>query len=135
MATTLRQKRGPKAQPGRVRVTVYLDAPLAEWGKQQAGGLSDLLRRLLDQAQSEQGQHTDHYPPALREAYQHLIQKKLGEGLSAIEEQQLARVRDQINQRDRGTLRQQQLERAATVLDEELRELRQELEALPPKAP
>ena len=40
---------GPVAVPGRARTTLYLDEALTEWGKRQPGGLSEVVRRLLEQ--------------------------------------------------------------------------------------
>ncbi|WP_395090298.1 hypothetical protein [Armatimonas sp.] len=52
--TEIKRRRppGPAPIPGRVRTTVYLDELLAEWGKQQPGGLSEVVRRLLKQEQA-----------------------------------------------------------------------------------
>jgi hypothetical protein len=52
-----------RRRPGRVKgtptqkYTLLLEEDIAEWGKQQPGGLSELLRRLLRKAreESEQG--------------------------------------------------------------------------------
>ena len=43
------KRRGPVPVAGRVRTTIYLDEALADWGKHQPGGLSELMRRLLEQ--------------------------------------------------------------------------------------
>lgn len=43
---------GPVPVAGRVRTTIYLDESLSEWGKHQPGGLSELMRRLLEQERS-----------------------------------------------------------------------------------
>lgn len=45
-----RRKPGPVPNMNTVRTTVVLDRDLADWGKNQPGGLSDLLRRLLREA-------------------------------------------------------------------------------------
>ncbi len=45
-----RRKPGPVADRNAVRTTVVLDRDLAEWGKNQPGGLSRLLRELLREA-------------------------------------------------------------------------------------
>lgn len=52
-----RKKRGPVANPNLVITSVSLDADLLEWGKNQPGGLSALLRQMLRQAkeQAERG--------------------------------------------------------------------------------
>lgn len=42
-------KKRKQRTPPTVAVTVRLEGELAEWGKQQKGGLSALLRRLLRQ--------------------------------------------------------------------------------------
>jgi len=43
---------GPTPGPKTVRTTVMVEPDLVEWGKQQPGGLSDLIRRLLREAKS-----------------------------------------------------------------------------------
>lgn len=53
-----RKTPGPVAVPGRIRTTVYLDEQLTEWGKRQPGGLSDVLRRLLEQERSRVNSET-----------------------------------------------------------------------------
>lgn len=52
-----RKKRGPVANPNLVITSVSLDADLLEWGKNQPGGLSALMRRLLreEKDKAEQG--------------------------------------------------------------------------------
>jgi len=52
-----RKKPGPVANPNLVITSVSLDADLLEWGKNQPGGLSALLRRLLreEKERAEQG--------------------------------------------------------------------------------
>ena len=42
-----RKKPGPVAGPPTTRYSVLLEEDLGEWGKQQPGGLSELIRRLL----------------------------------------------------------------------------------------
>jgi hypothetical protein len=49
-----RKKPGPVPGPPTQRYTVLLDEASAEWGKRQPGGLSELLRRLLREAQETQ---------------------------------------------------------------------------------
>jgi len=58
IAERLPRKRGPVPGPERIRTTVYLDPELVDWGKVQPGGLSELMRRLLQDAKqkSEAGQ-------------------------------------------------------------------------------
>jgi hypothetical protein len=46
-AEKTRKKPGPVANPNLVSATVKLEDDLVEWGKNQPGGLSALLRRLL----------------------------------------------------------------------------------------
>jgi hypothetical protein len=41
------RKRGPIPGPPTVKATVLVEPELVEWGKQQPGGLSELVRRLL----------------------------------------------------------------------------------------
>ncbi len=48
-----RRRPGPVPDMNTVRTTVVLDRELADWGKNQPGGLSDLLRRLLREAAGE----------------------------------------------------------------------------------
>ena len=128
------RRSGPTPASGRVRVTVYLDEALAEWGKTQEGGLSDLLRRLLGEAQWEQtGGAPDRYPPPLRAAYKRLIDKKLSEGLSAEEESALAGVKQEIDALDRGSLAQRRIDAASAAIDGELSDLRRFLESRPKK--
>ncbi len=53
METTLekaRQRPGPVPGPPTKKYTVLLPPDLGEWAKQQPGGLSDLMRRLLVEA-------------------------------------------------------------------------------------
>ena len=124
---------GPSPAPGRVRVTVYLDEALAEWGKQQEGGLSDLLRRLLGEAQQEQTLAPDRYPPELRAQYRQLIDKKLDRGLSAQEEQELAQVKGRINEVDHRSPGEKRIEAAARAVDQELADIRRFIESHPKK--
>lgn len=131
MATTVHRKRGPVPKPGRVRVTLYLDSTLADWGKRQKGGLSDLVRNLLVEAQRRDSPTQDRYPADLRIAYQRLINRKLESGLSAAEEEALAAIRQRINAIDRASPEWQIAEQAASAIDQELQALRAEIEALP----
>ncbi|MES2463587.1 MAG: hypothetical protein V4671_23685 [Armatimonadota bacterium] len=134
MRTLSNQKRGPLATPGRVRVTVYLDESLADWGKQQQGGLSGLIRRLLANAYSQEGSsYTPDYPLELRAAYNRLIDQKLSTGLSPEEEAELADVRGQINTWDRQKSTWNKGEQSAYAVDRALADLRREIEALPPR--
>lgn len=136
---TQRRKPGPVPTPGRVRVTVYLDETLADWGKRQEGGLSDLMRRLLSEAQwREEGTpagRSDPYPPELRAAYRRLIDRKLAAGLTAPEEAELEQVRARINAADRSSAAWRERELAADAIDAELAELRREIEAMPERGP
>ena len=45
-----RKKPGPVANPNLVATSVTLETQQLEWGKNQPGGLSALLRRLLQEA-------------------------------------------------------------------------------------
>ena len=45
-----RRKPGPVPGPETQKYNVLLEPALAEWGKKQPGGLSELVRRLLRQA-------------------------------------------------------------------------------------
>jgi hypothetical protein len=49
-----RRRPGPVPGPPTRKYNILLDEELAEWGKQQPGGLSELLRRLL-KAEREKG--------------------------------------------------------------------------------
>lgn len=42
-----KRRSGPVPGPPTVKCTVLLPPDLADWGKHQPGGLSDLMRRLL----------------------------------------------------------------------------------------
>jgi uncharacterized coiled-coil DUF342 family protein len=128
MAETL-----PQLSSRRVRVTVYLDENLADWGKRQEGGLSELLRRLLGEARQDQEQTPDRYPPELRAQYRQLIDKKLTEGLSASEEQELAGVRNRINAIDHTSTGWKQMEAGVEAVNQELAELRRFIESHPRK--
>jgi hypothetical protein len=44
-----RRKPGPVPGPERRQFTILIDPELGEWGKQQPGGLSEMVRRLLHQ--------------------------------------------------------------------------------------
>jgi hypothetical protein len=133
---TNKRQQGPVQTPGRVRVTVYLDETLAEWGKHQEGGLSQLIRNLLsakkDMPSSSSAivEQVGNYPIALRENYQTLIAKKLQNGLSAEEQYLLEDIRVQINAIDRASPTWQYGERAAQSIDAEIMALRREIEAL-----
>lgn len=130
-STLPKKKRGPVAQSGRTRVTVYLDEPLADWGKRQEGGLSDLLRRLLVEAREQAVQTEIFYPADLLANYRTLIERKLTQGLTAVEESELSRTRALINAADRVSLTALERERSAQAIDEEFAALRQRIEALP----
>ena len=117
----------------RVRVTVYLDESLAVWGKQQEGGLSDLLRNLLQEAQQEQARTQDHYPPELMTSYRQLINKKLAQGLPPEEERELAQVRERMGDYDRSLPSWQRNQAVAGAIDRELAELRSLIETSPKK--
>jgi hypothetical protein len=51
---TERRRPGPVPGPPTRKYNILLPEELAEWGKQQPGGLSELLRRLL-KAEREKG--------------------------------------------------------------------------------
>jgi hypothetical protein len=48
-----RKKPGPVPGPATEKYTVLLPTDLGEWGKRQPGGLSALLRRLLQGARAK----------------------------------------------------------------------------------
>jgi hypothetical protein len=48
-----RRKPGPVPGPATAKYTVLLPEDLGEWGKRQPGGLSALLRRLLQSARAK----------------------------------------------------------------------------------
>ncbi len=48
-----RRKPGPVPGPSTKKYNVLIEEALAEWGKRQPGGLSELLRRLLKKAKDE----------------------------------------------------------------------------------
>jgi hypothetical protein len=50
---TKEKKRGPVPGPETVKATILIDPVHAEWGKHQPGGLSHLVRRLLQEAYEE----------------------------------------------------------------------------------
>jgi hypothetical protein len=52
---TIKRRRGPVPGAPTEKYTVLLPPSLGEWGKEQPGGLSDLLRRLLEQERSRLG--------------------------------------------------------------------------------
>jgi hypothetical protein len=117
----------------RVRVTVYLDEPLANWGKQQEGGLSELLRRLLVDARQEQSQTPSHYPPELMAPYKRLIDKKLAQGLTHEEEQELTQVRERMGAFDRALPSWERSEAIAAAIDQEFADIRALIESSPKK--
>lgn len=45
--TTSRKKPGPVPGPPTRKYNILIEEDLGEWGKQQPGGLSELIRRLL----------------------------------------------------------------------------------------
>ena len=49
-----RRRPGPVPGPPTRKYNILLDEELAEWGKQQPGGLSELLRRLLKEEREKQ---------------------------------------------------------------------------------
>ena len=118
----------------RVRVTVYLDEPLASWGKQQEGGLSELLRHLLMEARQQQGAPPQHYPTELMTPYRQLIGKKLNQGLPPEEERELSQLRESMNAYDRSLPSWEQGEAIAAAIDKEFAELRTLIESSPKKA-
>ena len=117
----------------RVRVTVYLDEPLASWGKQQEGGLSELLRRLLLDAREEQSHPPSHYPADLMTPYKRLIDKKLAQGLVAEEERELAQIRERMNAFDRSLPSWKRSEAISGAIDQEFADLRRLIETSPKK--
>ena len=117
----------------RVRVTVYLDEALASWGKQQEGGLSELLRRLLLEARQEQGASPEHYPAELMAPYTTLVDKKLAQGLTPEEERELVAVRERMNAYDRSLPTWERTEAIAAAIDNELADLRRLIETRPRK--
>jgi hypothetical protein len=128
------RRSGPVPTPGRVRVTLYLDEALAEWGKQQDGGLSELVRNLLVAEKDHKiAEQIDYYPVELRANYQKLIRKKLDIGLTEKEENTLEDIRAQINAIDRTTPMQQHREKAMAVIEKEIADLRREIESFPLK--
>jgi hypothetical protein len=72
--------------------------------------------------------------PELRAAYHSHIDRKLYSGLTPDEECELSDVRARINAADRDSLAWQRRERAAQAIDDELAELRREIEALPERS-
>jgi hypothetical protein len=133
--STKKKRPGPLAKPGRVRVTVYLEEPLAEWGKTQPGGLSDLLRRLLSDAQQQIVEESrDLYPAELRVAYKRLIDRKLAVGLNTEEELELSQIRASFNDLDRISPVWEEQERASQAIDAELADIRRRIESLPARS-
>lgn len=135
-ATTLTRpprSSGPAPASGRIRVTVYLDESLAEWGKRQEGGLSELLRRLLGEARHELGTPPQHYPADLTTPYKRLIDRKLAQGLTPEEEQELAGIRARMNAFDRSLPSWERSEAIAAAIDRELSDLRHLIETSPKK--
>jgi hypothetical protein len=49
-----RKKPGPVPGPPMTRYNILLEEELGEWGKQQPGGLSETIRRLLRQERVRQ---------------------------------------------------------------------------------
>ncbi len=131
---SLTRRRGPVAHAGRARVTVYLDESLAEWGKRQEGGLSDLLRRLLAEAHNQDVPALVSLDGRALARYHALVDRKLAAGLTAQEESEWDRLRSDIAAADRESPRADQRERAARFIDEEFARLRGQIEALPPVA-
>lgn len=135
VATPRPSEAKPSGRSGRerVRVTVYLDESLATWGKQQEGGLSELLRNLLTEARQQEGAPAHHYPPEMMEPYRRLIGKKLAEGLTPAEERALAEIRERMNAHDRALPSWKRSETIAASVDRELAELRALIESHPLK--
>lgn len=133
--TLVQKQRGPVARAGRARVTVYLDESLAEWGKRQEGGLSDLLRRLLAEAHEQKASAPAFLAGDVLARYHALADRKLSAGLTASEEIEWNRLRDEINAADRESPLAREQERTARFVDEEFARLRERIEALPPVAP
>ena len=52
---TTKRRRGPVPGTPTDKYTVLLPPTLGEWGKEQPGGLSELLRRLLEQERVRAG--------------------------------------------------------------------------------
>lgn len=134
MEKTLVKRRRAGRAAKRVRVTVYLDEPLASWGKQQDGGLSELLRHLLTEARQQQGASPQHYPTELMTPYRQLIDKKLNQGLTPEEERELSQLRERMNAHDRSLPSWEQGEAIAAAIDKEFAELRTLIESSPKKS-
>ena len=64
--TPERKKPGPVPGPATRKYNVLIEEELAEWGKRQPRGLSELLRRLLKQAKKEAGEPLNPAPPGSR---------------------------------------------------------------------
>jgi hypothetical protein len=131
MTTIVTRKRGPVPKAGRVRVTLYLDAETAEWGKHKDGGLSELVRRLLAEAKAGEEPYQDPYPPELRATYRRLIELKHRGALTEADEKELAATRDRINEIDRTTATWKRREQAQARLEAEITRIRCEIEAMP----
>ena len=52
-------KKGPVPGPETRQFTVLLPPDLGDWGKRQPGGLSELMRRLLQQERDRKGAEVD----------------------------------------------------------------------------
>ena len=59
METDQRRKVGrPRGKADRQPYNILLDPEIGEWGKQQPGGLSELVRRLLHEAREKMADRT-----------------------------------------------------------------------------
>ena len=65
--------------------------------------------------------------------YKRLIDKKLAQGLTAAEEQELAQVYEGINAYDRASPAWQRAQKTAAAIDQEFAELRKFIESHPKK--
>jgi hypothetical protein len=50
-----RQKPGPVPGPETKKFNILIEPDLADWGKRQPGGLSELIRRLLKEERDRRG--------------------------------------------------------------------------------
>lgn len=59
---------GPVPGPPTEKATLLLDPKLKEWGKHQAGGLSELVRRLMQDEHDRQQAKNDPAPVRVRKS-------------------------------------------------------------------
>jgi len=108
----------------KVMVTFLPEATISPTRQERKSKAKDVSDTTLPAA-------NDRYPQTLREEYKALIQQKLRRSLTAEGAARLETVRNEINQLDRQAETWSAWENRAREMEQELADVRRELEALP----